>query len=401
LIFFIENQSLNVHLSIMNSIPRPELLRQLEVSLERSPVVTILGPRQCGKTTLARDFCRGRRDVVFLDLESPTDAARLAEPMLYLEKQTGLVVLDEVQMMPQVLKVLRVLADRHPLPARFLLLGSASPELMNKTSESLAGRVEFLEMGGLSLQETGDDQDRLWWRGGFPRAYLASRDGSARIWQQDFTSTFLERDLRKMGVEISPASLRRLWTVCAHYHGQIWNSSAVSGGLGESARTVRRHLEVLSGSFMLRQLQPWHENLMKRQVKSPKVYLRDSGILHSLLGIPSLDALFSHPKLGASWEGFVIEQICCAAPRSQAYFWATHTGAEMDLLLLHEGRRIGFECKVADAPKATKSMHIAIKDLSLDEVFVVSPRPGTYPLAPKITACGLAAALAALPPPPF
>jgi len=305
-------------------------------------------------------------------------------------------VLDEVQMMPEVLKVLRVLADRKPLAARFLLLGSASPDLMNNASESLAGRVEFLEMGGFSVQEIGGDQDRLWWRGGFPRAYLASLDENARIWQQDFTSTFLERDLRKMGVETSPASLRRLWTVCAHYHGQIWNSSAVAGGLGESARTVRRHLEILSGSFMLRQLQPWHENLMKRQVKSAKVYLRDSGILHSLLGIPSLDALFSHPKLGASWEGFVIEQICCAAPRSQAFFWATHTGAEMDLLLLHNGRRIGFESKVADAPKTTKSMHIAMEDLSLDEVFVVVPRSGTYPLARKITACGLAEAIATL-----
>lgn len=380
----------------MNSIPRPELLRQLAEGLERSPILTILGPRQCGKTTLAREFCRGRDDVVFLDLESPADAARLAEPLLYLEKQSGLVVLDEVQAMPAVLNVLRVLADRTPLPSRFLLLGSASPELMNKASESLAGRVEFLEMGGFNVQETGDDQDRLWWRGGFPRAYLASQDTAARIWQQDFTSTFLERDLRKMGVEISPASLRRLWTVCAHYHGQIWNSSAVSGGLGESARTVRRHLDILSGSFMLRQLQPWHENLMKRQVKSPKVYLRDSGILHSLLDIPRLDALFAHPKLGASWEGFVIEQICCAAPRSQAYFWATHTGAEVDLLLLHQGRRIGFECKVADAPKATKSMHIALQDLSLDEIFVISPRPGTYPLAPRISACGLGEAVGAL-----
>jgi hypothetical protein len=261
-----------------------------------------------------------------LDLESPADAARLAEPLLYLEKQSGLVVLDEVQTMPAVLNVLRVLADRDPLPARFLLLGSASPELMNKASESLAGRVEFLEMGG------------------FPRSYLAPLDDDARIWQQDFTLTFLERDLRKMGIEISPAALRRLWTVCAHYHGEIWNSSAVAGGLGESARTVRRHLEILSGSFILRLLQPWHENLMKRQVKSPKVYLRDSGILHSLLNIPSLDALFAHPKPGASWESFVIEQICCAAPRSQAFFWATHTGAEVDLLLFHKGRRIGFEC---------------------------------------------------------
>jgi len=199
-----------------------------------------------------------------------------------------------------------------------------------------------------------------------------------------------------MGIEISPAALRRLWTVCSHYHGQVWNSSSVAGGLGESARTVKRHLDVLSGAFMLRQLQPWHENLMKRQVKSPKVYLRDSGILHSLLDIPNLDSLFSHPKLGASWEGFVIEEICRTIPRSQAFFWATHTGAEVDLLLLHQGRRIGFECKVADAPRVTKSMRIALNDLSLDELFVVVPRPGLYPLAPKITACGIGEAVAAL-----
>ena len=381
---------------MMASIPRPKLIQLLGDGLVRIPIVTILGPRQGGKTTLAKEFCKARRDVVFLDLENPADAARLAEPMLYLERLSGLVLLDEVQTVPAVLNVLRVLADRRPLPLRFLLLGSASPELMDNASESLAGRVEFLEMGGFGLREAEGDQDRLWWRGGFPRAFLASKDEDARVWQQDFISTFLERDLRKMGIEISPAALRRLWTVCAHYHGQVWNSSAVAGGIGESARTVKRHLDVLSGAFMLRQLQPWHENLMKRQVKFPKVYLRDSGILHAMLGIPSLDALFSHPKLGASWEGFVIEQICRTVPRSQAFFWATHTGADVDLLLLQQGRRIGFECKVMDTPKATKSMHMALNDLSLDELLVVVPRSGEYPISQKIRVCGVGEAVAAL-----
>jgi len=388
-IIYIEILKTQINISSMLHVDRSRFLTKLHGALERSGVVAILGPRQCGKTTLARDFCATRADVIFLDMENPGDAARLAEPLLYLERQSGLVVLDEVQLMPQLLPVLRVLADRRPLPAKFLLLGSASPDLVRGASESLAGRVEFLEMSGFGLDEVDGEQDTLWWRGGFPRSFLARNDGDARIWQQDFAATFLERDLRKFGIGIPPAALRRLWTVCAHYHGQIWNSSSVAGGLGESSRTVKSHLDILTGTFMLRQLQPWQENLMKRQVKAPKVYLRDTGILHSLLDVPSMDALFAHPKFGASWEGFAIEQICGAATRSQAFYWATHAGAELDLLLFHNGKRLGFECKVADAPRVTKSMHVAIADLRLDHLYVITPREAEFPLTEKITASGL------------
>lgn len=388
-IIYIEILKTQINISSMLHVDRSRFLTKLHGALERSGVVAILGPRQCGKTTLARDFCATRADVIFLDMENPGDAARLAEPLLYLERQSGLVVLDEVQLMPQLLPVLRVLADRRPLPAKFLLLGSASPDLVRGASESLAGRVEFLEMSGFGLDEVDGEQDTLWWRGGFPRSFLARNDGDARIWQQDFAATFLERDLRKFGIGIPPAALRRLWTVCAHYHGQIWNSSSVAGGLGESSRTVKSHLDILTGTFMLRQLQPWQENLMKRQVKAPRVYLRDTGILHSLLDVPSMDALFAHPKFGASWEGFAIEQICGAATRSQAFYWATHAGAELDLLLFHNGKRLGFECKVADAPRVTKSMHVAIADLRLDHLYVITPREAEFPLTEKITASGL------------
>ncbi len=351
----------------------------MRLALRRNPVVALIGPRQCGKTTIARDVA-GPSAHVF-DLESPVDVARLANAQTVLSPLRGLVVIDEVQFQPSLFPLLRVLADRRPTRTRFLLLGSASPDLIRDSSESLAGRVAFVPMGGFSLREVGlASIRRLWLRGGFPRSFLAPGDDASRRWREDFVQTFLERDIRKFGVEVPPQALRRLWTMLAHYHGQVWNASELSRSLGEAHTTVKRHLDILTGALMVRQLPPWFENLGKRQVKAPKVYLRDSGVLHALLGLPTMAALGSHPKVGASWEGFVIEQILRRTGDRDAYFWATPAGAELDLLVFVRGRRIGFEVKYADAPRLTKSMAIATADLRLDQLFVVYPGETSYPL---------------------
>ena len=332
-------------------IERRDLQREVQAALKRSPIVSILGPRQCGKSTLARRIA-DRRAHVF-DLENPVDLARLTEPHTALSPLRGLVVIDEVQLQPGLFPLLRVLADRRPLPARFLLLGSASPDLVRTSSESLAGRVAFVPMGGFDLREVGvASLRRLWLRGGFPRAFLARGDEASRRWRDDFILTFLERDIRRFGVEVPAFALRRLWMMLAHYHGQTWNASELARSLGEAHTTVKRHLDILSGALMVRQLQPWFENLGKRQVKAPKVYVRDSGVLHALLGLTTFADLESHPKVGASWEGFVIEQILRRTGDRDAYFWATPSGAELDLLVFVRGRRIGFEVKYADAPQA-------------------------------------------------
>jgi hypothetical protein len=306
--------------------------------------------------------------------------------MTALRPLRGLIVIDEVQHKPELFAGLRVLADRHPLPARFLVLGSASPDLLRQGSESLAGRIAHIEMGGFDLAEVGvDSVRRLWWRGGFPRAYLAKNRPESRTWQENFIRTFLERDIRALGIQTPPVALRRLWMMLAHYHGQIGNASEISRSLGESPQTVKRHLDLLTGSFMVRQLQPWVENLGKRQVKSPKVYLRDSGLLHALLGVPSFRALEGHPKLGASWEGFVIEEVLHAVGERNAFFWSTQAGAELDLLVMLNGKRYGVEVKYADAPGMTKSMHIALQDLKLKHLFVAYPGEQSYPLHKKVT----------------
>jgi uncharacterized protein len=307
---------------------------------------------------------------------------RLAKPQTTLSALRGLVVIDEVQMQPSLFPLLRVLADRRPLPARFLLLGSASPELVRSSSETLAGRTAFVPMSGFDLREAGGATRarRLWLRGGFPRSFLAAGEEASRRWRDDFVLTFLERDIRKFGIEVPAPMLRRLWTMLAHYHGQTWNASELSRSLGEAHTTVKRHLDILSGALMVRPLQPWFENLGKRQVKAPKVYVRDSGVLHALLGLTTFASLESHPKLGASWEGFVIEQILRRTGDRDAYFWATPAGAELDLLVMVHGRRVGFEVKYSDAPRFTKSMAIARHDLKLDDLFVVYPGPVSYAL---------------------
>jgi uncharacterized protein len=370
-------------------IERRALLRRVRRAVRGSPVVVLYGPRQCGKTTLARQVAR-EAGAEYFDLEDPVSQRRLSEPMLALQDLRGLVVIDEVQRQPGLFPVLRVLADRKPLPARFLILGSASPELLRQSSESLAGRIALVEMGGFNLSEVGPaSMRRLWWRGRFPRSFLAKTDAESRSWQENFIQTFLERDIREFGIQAPPISLRRLWMMLAHYHGQVWNASELARSLGESHSTVKRHIDILTGALMVRQLQPWHENLGKRQIKSPKVYIRDTGLLHALLGLPSFRSLEGHPKLGAAWEGFVIEELLLVVGERGAYFWATQSGAELDLLLLVEGARYGVEVKYGDAPGITKSMRIALEDLGLQHLFVVYPGREDFDLDKRITVLSL------------
>lgn len=374
----------------MRTIERQDLLARVEARFRSSPVVLLLGPRQCGKTTLARQFAEERR-VEYFDLEAPADFDRLAQPMTALEPLRGWVIIDEAQMRPELFPVLRVLADRRPRPARFLVLGSASPDLARGVSETLAGRVALVPMSGFDLAETGAGTlRRLWWRGGFPRSFLARSDRESREWRADFIQTFLERDLRRFGVQVAPLVLRRFWNMVAHHHGQIWNASEIGRSLGEAHTTVKRHLDILCGAFVMRQLPPWFENLGKRQVKSPKIYLRDSGLLHELLGIASSSALETHPKLGASWEGFALEEVLRVTGDREAYFWNTQGEGELDLLVFLNGQRLGFEFKYADAPAVTRSMTIARDDLKLHHLFVVHPGKRSYPLDSRAEAVALA-----------
>ena len=355
------------------------------------PVVALPGPRQVGKTTLARLYADTLSGPVHhFDLESPADLARLANPELALSRLEGLVILDEIQRLPELFPVLRVLADRVARPASFLILGSASLELIKGASESLAGRISFVDVTGFTLLETGEEHlAKRWWRGGFPRAFLARDDRAALQWQEDFFRTFLEQDIPQLGIRVPAKTLRRFWTMLAHYHGQVWNASELARALGGSEPTARRYLDILSGTFMVRQLPPWFENLKKRQVKAPKIYIRDSGVGHALLGLRGMDGLEAHPKLGASWEGFAMEQILAITGDTNAYFWATHAGAELDLLVFHQGKRLGFEFKYSEKPTTTKSMHAALTDLALDHLYVVHPGQHTIPLTEVITATPL------------
>ncbi len=370
-------------------IKRRELQTQIQMALSRSRVVALIGPRQSGKTTMARQFVPPD-SVNYFDLEDPVSLARLDEPMTALSDLRGLVVIDEVQRRPELFLILRVLADRAPLPARFLILGSASPDFLRQPSESLAGRLEMITLSGFSLSEVGANaQAQHWLRGGFPLSFLASSDGDSAAWRQAFIQTFLERDLPQLGVGTAPATLRRFWTMLAHYHGQIWNAAEIARSLGIGETTTRRYLDLLEGVFMVRQLPPWHANLKKRQVKAPKIYIRDSGLFHTLLGIHSVKDLIEHPKVGASWEGYVIENVIATFRPEAVYFWATHSGAELDLLLVKEGRRTGMEIKRVDAPRLTPSMRIALQDLALDRLLVVYPGTQRFPLGEGVEAIPL------------
>lgn len=365
-------------------IHRSEVKNQIETALRRSRVTALLGPRQCGKTTLAREFVPSD-SVNYFDLEDPESLTRLDQPKLALENLTGLVVIDEIQRKPELFPLLRVLADRQPNPAKFLVLGSATPELLRQSSESLAGRIETLELGGFNLSEVGASaMSRHWLRGGFPLSFLAENDEDSAVWRSRFVSTFLERDLPASGMGISPVAMMRFWTILAHYHGQTWNASEIASAMGVSAKIARRYVDLLSHTFMIRQLQPWHENLGKRQVKAPKIYFRDSGLFHTLTRIKSESDLLTNPKIGASWEGYAIEEVLRHYQPDQEYFWATHNGAELDLLLFKDGKRIGVECKRQDAPKLTASMKIAMEDLKLDELLVIYPGRKAYPLGESI-----------------
>jgi hypothetical protein len=377
-------------------IERPLVERQVALRLREATIVTLLGPRQSGKTTLAKKIAAGRRSSYF-DLEDPTSAARLKEPMTALQPLRGLVVIDEVQRVSELFPLLRVLADRPSRPARFLLLGSASADLVGGASETLAGRVAFVEMGGFGIEDLGQEHlRRLWLRGGFPRSYLARGDAASERWREDFVRTFLERDLPQLGFRTPAPTYRRFWTMLAHTHGGILNASGLGNSLGEAHTTVKRHLDNLCAALVVRQLTPWFENLGKRQVKSPKVYVRDSGILHTLLGLRSFAALESHPKLGASFEGFVVEHVVSVVGERNAFFWATPSGAELDLFLTLGGARYGVEVKYGDAPSITKSMRIALEDLALDRLFIVGPATESYPLADRIEVCSLSVLLAKL-----
>lgn len=363
---------------------------RVRAALRRSRVVALLGPRQCGKTTLAREFVAADA-LNYFDLEDPSNLARLSEPETALRPLRGLVVIDEVQRRPDLFPLLRVLADRRPLPARFLLLGSAAPELLRQSSESLAGRIATVPLEGLRLSDVGAAaQPKHWTRGAFPLAFAARTEGDSLAWRQQFLQTFLERDVPQLGVHIPAVALRRFWNMVAHYHGQIWNAAELARALAVNESTVRRYLDLMTGLFMVRQLPPWFENLGKRQVKAPKVYIRDSGLLHALLGIGTARDLELHPKVGASWEGYAVEEVLKALQPDDAYYWATHNGAEIDLVLFKRGRRIGVECKRSDAPTLTPSMRVALTDLKLDELLVVYPGTRRYPLAKRVEVVPLA-----------
>jgi len=370
-------------------IQRSSILSALNNALARNRVVVLVGPRQSGKTTLARQLIE-EDSVNYFDLEDPASLARLDEPMTALRPLKGLIVIDEIQRRPDLFPVLRVLSDRRGKPARFLILGSASGNLMRQTSESLAGRMERIVIGGFSMAELGSEaEQQLWLRGGLPLSFLAESDLNSIAWRKNFIQTLLERDFPQWGVRVAAIALQRFWTMVAHYHGQIWNSAEPARALGVSESTTRRYLDLLTDAFMIRQLQPYHANLKKRQVKSPKIYVRDSGLLHQLLGIDSMKSLYSHPKVGASWEGFVIEQMLMMEPHDEVFFWATHQGAEIDLILRRGDALYGVECKRADIPRLTPSIRIALDDLKLKHVFVIYPGIQRFPLASQVEAVPL------------
>ncbi|OGT54473.1 MAG: hypothetical protein A3F17_07705 [Gammaproteobacteria bacterium RIFCSPHIGHO2_12_FULL_41_15] len=371
---------------------RTAYLQEIEQSFRTSPIVAVLGPRQCGKTTLARHYFRSQQGLSehYFDLEDPLDWHRLQDPLLTLEHTMGLVVIDEVQLMPHLFPVLRVLVDKGIPQQRFLILGSASRQLFQKSSESLAGRIHYIELTPFSCQEV-DLMDRLWLRGGFPLAYLADTEKDSAVWRKDYIRTYLEQDIPQLGIHIPAISLRRFWMMVTHYHGQLFNASELGNSLDLSHHTVKRYLDILTDTFMLRQLPPWYENIGKRQVKSVKIYFRDSGIYHTLLNINNHRELLIHPKLGASWEGFALESVIhtLSVDPADCYFWATHGQAELDLLIVQGMNRIGFEFKYTKAPKITKSMHISLETLQLNKLTIIYPGDKNFLLAPKIECVGL------------
>jgi hypothetical protein len=373
-----------------SALHRPRLRAEVVRLLGQFRGVLLVGPRQVGKTTLARTLLPASHPNYF-DLEDPVAAAQLGNPLAVLEPLRGLVVIDEVQHAPHLFPVLRTLMDREAAPARFLLLGSAALALLRQGGESLTGRLAVVEVGGFSLEEVGARHATLLWqRGGHPLSFLATDEAASFEWRQRFIELFLQRDLPQLGINVAAPAMRRFWTMLTHYHGQIWNAADPARSLGVNESTARRYLDWLTQTYMVRQLQPWHANTAKRQVKAPKIYFRDSGLLHNLMGVRGAAQLLHHPRLGASWEGFALEQVLRLAQPDDAYFWATHAGAELDLLMFKHGKRVGVEFKHSDAPTLTPSMRIAMADLALDALYVVYPGGRRYPLAPNVEAVPLA-----------
>jgi predicted AAA+ superfamily ATPase len=365
-------------------------LKTLHYLLKTFSVVGIIGARQVGKTTLAKMLARTlKKQITYFDLENPEDLARLSDPMLALKNIKGLVIIDEVQRLPDLFPVIRVLVDRTSVKTRFLILGCASPELLKQSSESLAGRIIYHELKGFSLEEVGIAKHKhLWLRGGLPRSFLARSINESAEWRRAFIKTFLERDLPQLGINTQSITMRRFWTMIAHYHGQVWNASAFGRSFGVADTTVRNYLDLLTSALVIRQLQPWYENISKRQVKAPKIYISDSGLTHTLLGINTIEQLESHPKLGATWEGFIIDQVIrmLGARNEECFFWSTHAGAELDLLVIRGNHRIGFEIKRTTSPDITPSMRISLSDLNLKSIDVIHAGDKTFPLSEKIRA---------------
>ena len=375
-------------------LDRRAAIDAIETALGRAPVVVLTGPRQCGKTTLARRFV-DPDSINYFDLESPPSLARLEEPMTALAPLRGVAVIDEVQLRANLFPTLRVLVDRPDSPARFLILGSASGDLLHQTSESLAGRTERVLLGGFTTRETADtdsdSESTLWRRGGLPRSFLAATEEDSVVWRREYIRTLLERDFPQWGVRAPAATMGRFWAMLAHYHAQTWNAAAPARALGVSPGVVRRYLDALADALMVRQLQPWFANVKKRQVKALKIYIRDSGLLHRLLGIDTEKALLTHPGVGASWEGFVIEQVLATEPHEEAFFWATHQGAEIDLILRRGSDLYGVECKLADAPRITPSIRNALADAGLAKVAILYPGTQRFPLSDGVEVVPLSA----------
>jgi len=368
-------------------IGRQGYLDNVKKAISRSPIVALLGPRQCGKTTLARAICKNQARNYF-DLESQTDLRRLVNPEIILASLSGLVVIDEIQTKPDLFATLRVVVDKPGNRCNFLILGSASPQLIRNVSETLAGRVEFVDMAGFDLTELGTTSwQQLWTRGGFPRSFLANDNQDSFAWREGFIRTFLQRDIPQLGINIPAQAMRRFWTMLAHYHGQIWNASRIGSALGINDKTARSYLDILTETYMIHQLQPWHENISKRQVKSPKIYFRDTGLLHSLLDLHDFHTITGHPQVGASWEGFAMEQIIRAIRPSQWYYWSTYSGAELDIFFIVNGKRYGIEFKFSEAPEKTKSMIMAIESLKLNKLLIVYPGEKSWPVNKTISVC--------------
>lgn len=372
-------------------IHRKTYLENVERAVGRSLVTSLVGPRQCGKTTLAR-VIEGQYKAHFFDLESPRDQLRLQNPQMALETLKGLVIIDEIQTKPELFSILRVIVDRPGNETRFLILGSASPKIIKGISETLAGRIEFIEISGFDLMETGTDRiNDLWLRGGFPRSYLSGSLKDSLAWREGFIRTFLERDIPQLGISIPAIAMRRFWTMLAHFHGQTLNSSQLGRSLGVTEKTIRFYLDILTGTYMIRQVQPWYENIKKRQVKAPKIYFRDSGVLHHLMAITDQDSLMVHPRLGASWEGFAMEQTIQNLRLTDSYFWSTYSGAELDLLFFQNGKKYGLEFKFNETPEVSKSMRVVVQDLCLEHLWVVYPGIYAVPVENRISLLPLTA----------